>query len=58
MFYFMVLYAFDIENKEFVMVTTDIATVKWQDLEHCIGNAANEHEYDIINALDFIFQGF
>jgi toxin CcdB len=47
-----------IENEEFVMVTTDIATVKRQNLEHCIGNAASEHEYDIINALDFLFQGF
>ena len=47
-----------IENQEFVMVTTDIATVKRQHLEHCVGNAASEHEYDITNALDFLFQGF
>lgn len=47
-----------IENKEFVMVTTDIATVKRQNLEHRVGNISKEHEYDIINALDFLFQGF
>ena len=47
-----------INNELFVMVTTDIASVRVQDLEHHICNLANEHEYDISNALDFLFQGF
>ena len=46
------------ENKDYVMVTTDIATVKRQSLKHHYENIANEHGYDIINALDFLFQGF
>lgn len=47
-----------IENKDYVLATTDIATVKRQNLKHHIGNIANEHYYEITNALDFLFQGF
>lgn len=47
-----------IKNKDYVLATTDIATVKRQSLEHHYGNIANEHYYEITNALDFLFHGF
>jgi toxin CcdB len=46
-----------VKGKEYVMMTTDIGTLKVSDLGKVIANL-EEERYAIIGAIDFLFQGF
>ena len=47
----------DIHQKPYVFMVTDIGTVKTSDLGKFITNLEDQR-YDIMNAIDFLFQGF
>jgi toxin CcdB len=49
---------FKIEKKSYVMLPTDIATILAGDLGKPIANLESRYRHDIIDALDFLFQGF
>lgn len=49
---------FEIEEKRYIFMTTDIQTVFKDSLGHKVTNLENRHRQDIVAALDFLFQGF
>ncbi|GJL63713.1 MAG: plasmid maintenance protein CcdB [Nitrospirales bacterium] len=48
---------FEVNGKRYVMITTDIGTIRTNDLGSLVGTLKN-HRHDITAALDFLFQGF
>lgn len=46
-----------IENKRYILMTTSLATILVKNLGTQIANIGDEH-YKIMNAVDFLFQGF
>lgn len=46
-----------VKGKDYVMMTTDIGTLKLSDLGKLIDNLEGDR-YTIVAALDFLFQGF
>ncbi|GJL66912.1 MAG: hypothetical protein NPIRA05_18830 [Nitrospirales bacterium] len=48
---------FQVNGKSYVMMTTDIGTIRTKDLGALVGSLKN-HRHDITAALDFLFQGF
>jgi toxin CcdB len=47
-----------IKEKNYILVTTDVGTVTRSSLGECVANVGDAHRQDIIEALDFLFQGF
>ncbi len=47
-----------IEGQNYILVTTDIGTITRNSLGKQITNVEAVHRQDIIEALDFLFQGF
>ncbi len=46
-----------VEGKPYILMTTDIGTIRKSDLGEAIVNLGNQHQ-SITEALDFLFQGF
>lgn len=47
-----------VQGKDYVLMTTDIGVVATKSLGEPIANLSDSFEYEIINAIDFLFQGF
>lgn len=47
-----------IDGQRYILMTTDIGTVKRSTLGDFVANIEDEHRQDITDALDFLFQGF
>ncbi|PJB73384.1 MAG: plasmid maintenance protein CcdB [Alphaproteobacteria bacterium CG_4_9_14_3_um_filter_47_13] len=47
-----------VEGRSYILVTTDIGTVARRTLGKYITNIETPHRQEIIEALDFLFQGF
>lgn len=48
----------DIDGENYIVMTTDIGTVTRASLGKRISNVEDKHRQTIIDALDFLFQGF
>lgn len=47
-----------VDGKNYILVTTDIGTVTRNSLGKHITNVEELHRQDVVEALDFLFQGF
>lgn len=47
-----------IHNKDYILATTDIGTLERKALGPVVENVEQRYRQDIIEALDFLFQGF
>lgn len=47
----------EFNQKKYVLMTTELGAVSTKDLDDCGGNL-EKHRIQIIEALDFLFQGF
>jgi len=47
-----------VKEQTYILMTTDVSTVTRSSLSECIANVGEYHRQDIIEALDFLFQGF
>jgi toxin CcdB len=47
-----------VDGKNYILVTTDIGTVAKSSLGECVTNLEDSNRQTIIEALDFLFQGF
>jgi toxin CcdB len=47
-----------INNKNYILITTDIAAVTRDSLGQFVANIEDNHRQAITEALDFLFQGF
>ena len=47
-----------VNGKNYILITTDIGTITRKSLGKHIANIEDTHRQDIIEALDFLFQGF
>ncbi len=47
-----------VNGQNYILMTTDIGTLARSTLGKCVVNIENEHRQDIVDALDFLFQGF
>jgi toxin CcdB len=47
-----------VKEQTYILMTTDVSTVTRSSLGECIANVGELHRQDIIEALDFLFQGF
>ncbi len=45
-------------GKDYVLMTTDIGTLTRASLGEKVSNIENEHRQTVVEALDFLFQGF
>lgn len=48
----------NIQGEDYVLMTTDIGVISTKSLGEPVGNLSDSFEYEIINAVDFLFQGF
>ena len=49
---------FEIKGKPYVLMTTDIGTVHKAELGAVVVNLEQDHRESIVEAIDFLFQGF
>ena len=47
-----------VNGKSYILITTDIGTITRNSLGKHVANIEDIHRQDIIEALDFLFQGF
>jgi toxin CcdB len=47
-----------IASKNYILMTTDLAAISRKSLGKHIANLEEQHRQDIIESLDFLFQGF
>ena len=48
----------EIQGETYILLTTDIGTIAKASLGKRIANIEQSHRQDIVDALDFLFQGF
>lgn len=48
----------DIKGKNFILMTTDIGVLPRTKLEKKVTNIGDEYHHIVMNAIDFLFQGF